>query len=110
MQEVIKVAVEDYATKLYLEHLLKYRMYRYITAEQARLKAFFAAEEAPNEAEYQRLQAEQEANELAKQSAREQLREHCAAEAALGKKLLARAKAIVEDECTVTRTAPGQLE
>ena len=52
MQEVIKAAIEDYAHKLYLEHLLKYFMYGYITAEQGRLKALFAAEEAPNEGEY----------------------------------------------------------
>ena len=52
---------------------------------------------------------EQEAKELVKERAREKLREYCATEKALGVKLLARAKAIVEEECTVARTAPGQL-
>jgi len=52
MQEVIKVAIEDYARKLYLEHVLKYYMYSYITAEQERLEAKFGMEDAPNEGEY----------------------------------------------------------
>ena len=39
MQEVIQVAIEDYARKLYLEHVVKYYMYCYIVAEHDRLKA-----------------------------------------------------------------------
>ena len=70
----------------------------------------FAAEDAANEGEYERLQEEQEAKELVKQSARVKLGDYCAAEKALGAKLLARAKAIVEEERTVSRTTPGRLE
>ena len=48
---MIQVAIEDYARKLYLEHVVKYYMYCYIVAEHDRLKAWFAAADALSEEE-----------------------------------------------------------